>query len=354
MKKDVFSLAAVAFTAVLLTGGFTVVPSALAERDHKDKEEAYVPVMPLGLTAGALRTPADNPITKEKVELGKLLFFDTRLSKDGTINCATCHAPEFGFAEPRKVSTGIGGAQGGRNAPTVINSGFSFFQFWDGRAPSLEEQAKGPMANPIEMGHSLEGATKAIDEAEGYEHYFKEAFGDHDVTIDRIAQAIASFERTVLSGNSAWDRYTVGHDEHALSDSAKRGLKLFEGKAKCSQCHVGFNLSDGIFHNIGVGMKAKQPDLGRFVVSGQPVDKGAFKTPTLRDISRTAPYMHDGSLATLKAVVEFYERGGEPNRNLDPKITRMKLSEQDENDLVAFLESLEGDWRFTRPTSLPK
>lgn len=347
MKNHLVSLSAVVITAAVLAGAAACAATAMAA-------DAYIPPMPLGLQAGALRTPADNPITKEKVELGKLLFFDTRLSKDGTINCATCHAPEFGFAEPRKVSTGIGGAQGGRNAPTAINSGFSFFQFWDGRSPSLEDQATGPMANPIEMGHTLEAVTKAVSSVESYRPYFKAAFGDETVTIDRIAQAVASFERTLLSGNSAWDRYAVGHDEGALSDSAKRGLKLFEGKAKCSLCHAGFNLSDGIFHNLGVGMSAAEPDLGRFKVTGQPADKGAFKTPTLRDISKTAPYMHDGSQATLEEVVEFYNKGGEPNPTLDVKVVKLDLSAQEKADLVAFMKALDGDWKFVRPTAIPK
>ncbi|MBI5505035.1 MAG: c-type cytochrome [Deltaproteobacteria bacterium] len=347
MKNHVVSLSAVAIAAAVFAGGAACVPAAMAA-------DASPAPMPLGLQAGALRTPADNPITTDKVELGKLLFFDTRLSKDGTINCATCHAPEFGFAEPRKVSTGIGGAQGGRNAPTAINSGFSFFQFWDGRAPNLEEQAKGPIANPIEMGHTLEDATKAIASVPGYKPLFKAAFGDETVTTDRIAQAIASFERTLLSGNSAWDRFAVGHDESALSDSAKRGLRLFEGKAKCSLCHAGFSLSDGIFHNLGVGMAAAEPDLGRFKVTGQPADKGAFKTPTLRDISKTAPYMHDGSQATLEEVVDFYNKGGEANPTLDVKVVKLDLSAQDKADLVAFMKSLDGDWKFARPTASPK
>lgn len=347
MKRPRTCMSAVLIACVLLASSAPVAPSARAS-------DAYVPPMPLGLQAGALRVPADNPVTKEKVELGRLLFFDTRLSKDGTINCATCHAPEFGFAEPRKVSTGIGGAQGGRNAPTVINSGFAFFQFWDGRAGSLEEQAKGPIANPIEMGHTLEGATAAIASVAGYKPYFKAAFGDEKVTIDRIAQAIASFERTVVSGNSAWDRYAVGNDQGALDASAKRGLALFEGKAKCSSCHAGFNLSDGIFHNLGVGMKAAEPDLGRFKVSAQEADKGAVKTPTLRDISKTAPYMHDGSQATLEEVVEYYNRGGEPNPYLDPKIVSLGLSVQEKADLVAFMKSLDGDWKVARPTDIPK
>ena len=221
---------------------------------------------PLGLDQDMFQVPEENPMTAEKVELGKLLYFDKRLSKDGTISCASCHDPKKGFTDQQQFSKGINGQFGTRNAPTVLNSAFNYFQFWDGRAASLEEQAVGPMANPVEMAHTLEGATQAIANIPGYKPYFKAAFGTEEVTIDRIAQAIATFERTLLSGNSAWDRSIYGGDKNALSESAKRGLQLFEGKALCTRCHVGFNLTDNLFHNLGVGMDQKDPDLGRRVV----------------------------------------------------------------------------------------
>jgi cytochrome c peroxidase len=168
-----------------------------------------------------------------------------------------------------------------------------------------------------------------------------------------MTKAIATFERTVLSGNSKWDQHLDGL-ETALSDSAKRGLELFEGKALCTRCHVGFNLTDGLFHNLGVGMAAAEPDLGRYVVTKEESDKGAFKTPTLRDITRTAPYMHDGSVATLEEVIELYVRGGEKNQWLDVKMEPLALSDQDKKDLLAFLQSLEGDWKFDEPRLLPQ
>ncbi len=309
---------------------------------------------PLGIDVEALLIPEDNPLSAAKIELGKMLYFDGRLSADGTISCATCHDPTKGFTDQAAVSTGIDGQKGGRSAPTVINTGFIHFQFWDGRAPSLEEQAKGPIENPIEMGTTHEAVVEKLSKVEGYKPLFNAAFGSEEVTIDRIAMAIASFERTVLSGNSAWDRYVYNRDESALSESARRGLELFEGKALCTRCHVGFNLTDSLFHNLGVGMDAEEPDLGRYVVTKQEKDKGAFKTPTLRDISKTAPYMHDGSVATLEEVIELYDRGGEPNEWLDPKMEKLGLTDQEKADLLAFMLSLDGDWKIAAPEKLPE
>ena len=316
--------------------------------------EEFPLAIPLGLDRDAMNIPTDNPLTREKVDLGRLLYFDPRLSADGTISCASCHDPNKGWAEHTPVSTGIRGQKGGRNSPTVLNSAFGLFQFWDGRAGSLEDQAKGPIANDIEMGNSHDVCAQTIGSIEGYKPFFKAAYGDEKVTIERMSQAIASFERTILSGNSAWDRHTQKNDATALSESAKRGLALFEGKAFCTRCHVGFNLSDGIFHNIGVGMTASEPDMGRHKVTGKEEDKGAFKTPILRDLKRTGPYMHDGSVATLAQVVDFYDRGGEPNQWLDPKMVKLGLTAQEKADIVAFLESLEGDWVPMARPELPK
>lgn len=310
--------------------------------------------MPLGLDAGYMQIPEDNPLTPEKVELGKLLYFDKRLSKDGTISCATCHDPSKGWTDQQKNSEGISNQFGDRNAPTVLNSAFFFSQFWDGRAATLEEQALGPIQNPIEMGNTLKNAVATLKTIEGYKKYFAAAFGDEEITADRMAKAIASFERTVLSGNSAWDRHTQLKDLTALSESAKRGLELFEGKALCTRCHVGFTLSDSLFHNLGVGMNKENPDLGRFKVTGQEADKGAFKTPALRDLERTAPYMHDGSVATLEEVIELYARGGEANPWLDAKMQPLDLTPEEKQDLLAFLRSLEGDWQPIETPALPE
>ncbi len=311
--------------------------------------------LPLGLQAGAAYVPEANPLTAEKVELGKLLYFDPRLSLDRTVSCASCHNPFHGFADPAPTSKGVGGKVGARNSPTVINRLFSKEQFWDGRAEDLEAQAKGPLTNPVEMAMpSHDAVVERVAAVHGYAPYFKKAFGDEKVTIDRIAQAIASYERTVVAGNSPYDRYVAG-DKDALSAAAQRGSMLFDGKANCRVCHAGFNFTDESYHNLGVGMDAAKSDAGREEVTKQEGDRGAFKTPTLRNVAQTAPYMHDGSEATLRDVVEFYNRGGRPNPQLSKEIRPLGLSARDVDDLVAFLEALTGEVRnATPPASLPQ
>ena len=326
--------------------------------------------LPKGLPADLweILVPPENPVTPEKVALGRQLYFDKRLSKDGTVSCATCHDPAKGFADGKKVAEGIGGKKGARNSPTVLNAVFYEFQFWDGRAASLEEQAKGPMINPVEMGmDSHDQVVKAIRGVPAYQQAFQKVFG-REPGIDDVAAAIATFERTVLSGDSAFDRFHAG-DKAAMSESAQRGSELWNGKARCNTCHpfgnATPNFSDNKFHNIGVAAKGRDfaglarkaatvgspdelafsPDfteLGRFVATKQPKDIGAFKTPGLRDIALSAPYMHDGSEATLQDVVVFYDKGGEPNPYLDGGIVPLKLTDQEKKDLVAFMESLTG------------
>jgi cytochrome c peroxidase len=339
------------FSRIALT--FSLAGLALTTSVLEVYADDYELKAPLGVDLDALQVPDDNPLTAAKIELGELLYFDGRLSSDGTVSCASCHDPAKGFTDQLPFSKGVDGQQGARSAPTVINTAFGFSQFWDGRAATLEAQAGGPIENPIEMASSHEQAEKTIAGIAGYAPYFEKAFGDATVNIDRITKAIASYERTVLSGNSAWDRFVDG-DKSALSEAAQRGLGLFEGKANCTRCHVGFNLTDSLFHNLGVGMAADKPDLGRYEISKEEEDKGAFKTPTLRDIQRTAPYMHDGSVATLEEVVDLYVRGGEKNQWLDVKMVPLELTDEDKKDLLAFLRSLEGDWKPEPPPALPK
>jgi cytochrome c peroxidase len=312
--------------------------------------------------------PPDNPVTPEKVALGRKIYYDKRLSKDGTQSCASCHDPEKGFSDGRKIAEGIDGKKGARNSPTILNAVFNEFQFWDGRAQTLEEQCKGPMINPVEMGMESHDAVVAVVRGiPEYRQAFLKTFG-REPTIDDIAAAIATFERTAVSGDSAFDRFQGG-DKGALSESAQRGWTLWSGKARCNTCHpfgnATPNFSDNKFHNVGVAAKnrdfaslarkaatvsnpselAFSPDfteLGRFVVTKQPKDIGAFKTPGLRDIALTAPYMHDGSEATLADVVTFYNKGGEPNPYLDGGIVPLNLTDQEKQDLVAFMESLTG------------
>lgn len=322
----------------------------------------------LPLDLWELLIPPDNAVTPEKIELGRRLYYDKRLSADGTVSCATCHDPEKGFADGKKVGEGIAGKKGARNSPTVLNAMFNEFQFWDGRAATLEEQAKGPMTNPVEMGMKDHGAVvAAVAKDPSYVAEFQKVFG-RPITIDDIAAAIATFERTVLSGDSAFDRFQAG-DKLALSASAQRGWALWNGKARCNTCHPFAantpNFSDNKFHNIGVAAKARDfatlarkaaqvadlqqlafdpnfTELGRFIATKQPKDLGAFKTSGLRDIALTAPYMHDGSEPTLMSVVEFYNKGGEPNPFLDGGITPLKLSHEEIHDLVMFMEALTG------------
>lgn len=297
-------------------------------------------VIPKGL--GELKHPEDNLSDPLKIALGKQLYFDPRLSADKTVSCASCHNPAHGWSDARSTSAGVGGQVGGRNAPTVLNAAFHRFQFWDGRAGTLEEQALGPIANPIEMNLPVEEAVKRLNEVEGYKKQFNEIFGS-DVTKETLAKAIAAYERTILSGDAPYDRYKAG-DKSALSEAAVRGMTLFFGRANCSACHSGPNFTDFAFHNIGIGMDKPEPDQGRFVVSKLEGDTGAFKTPTLREVARTAPYMHDGSLKTLEEVIDHYVKGATPNKYLDEEIFNMKLTDQDKADLVAFLkEGLSSD-----------
>jgi cytochrome c peroxidase len=315
----------------------------------------YTLALPLGLQASAAYVPDSNPLSTTKVELGHLLYFDKRLSQGDTVACATCHDPAHGFAEPRKTSTGVGGKVGARNAPTVINRLFSKEQFWDGRAADLEDQAKGPITNPIEMTMpSAEAVAAKIGAVAGYRPLFEKAFGTPEVTMDRIAQAIASFERTVVAGNSPFDRYQAG-DHAAMGAAAVRGMAVFNGKGNCVTCHAGFNFTDESFHNLGVGIGAAVPDLGRVKISRAEGETGAFKTPTLRNVAQTAPYMHDGSEATLEAVVAYYDRGGNPNPHLSKEIRPLHLTAGERTDLVAFLRALTGDGpRVKTPARFPQ
>ncbi len=315
------------------------VAAALALFPLLGQRPGLAPRVPLGLAP--IVWPADNPYTKEKAELGRLLYFDARLSADGTVSCATCHDPKHAFSDGQPVSTGIRGQKGNRNAPTVINRAYSLAQFWDGRAPSLEAQAVGPMANPLEMGNTHTTVVATLKGLPGYRVLFRKAFGVEDFSIEHVAKAIATFERTVLSGNAPYDRFRAG-DKTALTDAQVRGMRVYFDRAKCDQCHEGVNFTTNMYANLGVGMNQPNPDPGRFAVTRNPRDWGAFKTPTLREIALTAPYMHDGSLKTLEQVVDFYDKGGEPNKNLDERMKPLKLSAQEKADLVAFLTALSG------------
>jgi cytochrome c peroxidase len=323
------------------------------------------PVLPLGLSQGAAQiTGLDkNPLTRAKIELGRQLYFDKRLSADATVSCASCHDPSMGYSAHTKTGVGIRGQLGGRNSPVSFNRILTGAQFWDGRADSLEAQAVGPIQNPIEMGFTHEGVVKRLAELPVYKKQFEKIFGE--LTIDRVGQAIAAFERAIVTAPSPYDYYEqmkafagldaediaddpdlakryaevkAAVEAHPMSEDAKRGRDIFfTEKGNCTACHVGANLADEKFHNIGIGMDAEKPDLGRVAISKDPKDTGAFKTPTVRNVSLTAPYMHDGSIATLEEVVEWYAKGGHANQHLSDKIRPLQLSAQDKADLVAFM-----------------
>lgn len=342
-----------------LVAMFLLLAVSLLRAVSPESQSEKPPKPPLGLPA--VQWPSDNPYSSEKAELGRLLYFDGRLSSSGKISCASCHEPQKAFTDGSAVSTGIGGQKGGRSAPTVINRAYSTRQFWDGRAHSLEEQAKGPIANPLEMT-----AEKAADAAHtesikrlsaipGYAKRFEKVFGVNKFDIDHVAKAIATFERTVYSGNAPYDRYNAG-DKQALTPAQVRGMNLFFNKTACDSCHLGFNFTDGSYVNIGIGMDQPNPDLGRYQVTNKDEDRGAFKTPTLRDIAHTAPYMHDGHLKTLEEVVEHYNRGGIKNPTLDQRMKPLNLTEQEKQDLVAFLKALNGEgWQQVKsPEEFPK
>lgn len=303
-------------------------------------QESNVLTIPAGL--GKLKIPSTNPLTADKVALGKQLYFDPRLSRDSTISCSSCHSPDKGWSNGERFATGIKGQKGGRSAPTIVNAAYQRFQFWDGRAIELEGQALGPIQNPIEMDMTLDEVVERLNGIGGYREQFQKVFRS-DVTSEGIARALASFERTVLSGDAPFDRYKAG-DKTALSEAAQRGYDVFFNKAHCSACHAGANFTDGAFHNIGVGMDDPKPDVGRQEHSHLEGDRGSFKTATLREVGRTAPYMHDGRFATLEDVVDYYNKGGTPNAQLDEEIYALELNDQQKSDLVTFLkEGLSSD-----------
>jgi cytochrome c peroxidase len=291
---------------------------------------ALVLVIPLGLDLH-MPVPEDNPLTAEKVALGRRLFHDTRLSRNRTISCASCHDPRRAFSTNRALAIGVDGRVGRRNAPAIINRGYGRAFFWDGRSALLEEQVLQPIQDANEMDLTLDEARARI--------------GIEPIS---IAQALASYVRSILAGDSPFDRFING-DRSALTAEEQRGLRLFRGKANCTACHLGPTFSDEQFHNTGIAWKRQSnaasgafADHGRFTVSRNEIDRGAFKTPTLREVARTAPYMHDGSLATLEEVVEYYDRGGNHNPQLDSELHPLRLDAEDKRAIVAFLKTLSG------------
>lgn len=312
-------------------------------------------VPPLGLDS-IPEPPTSNAPTEAKIRLGRRLFFDPILSDDHSMSCASCHRPDQGFASDQTVAVGVGGKKGPRNAPTILNRSFGQHFFWDGRATTLEEQALQPITNPVELGSSVEAVLQRLQADGSYLEQFAAAFGSTDsqvtpnetITADNLAKAIASFERTLVVGNSPADQFRASRYE-SLTPRQRAGMWIFESRGKCWQCHSGGNLSDEKFHNTGVGFGTTNRDLGRYIVSKDEQDRFAMKTPTLRGIAQTAPYMHDGSVATLREVVEFYNKGGSPDDpDLDERIRPLKLTEDEVIALAEFLEALSPSDPFGR------
>lgn len=292
--------------------------------------------------------PEDNPMTPEVLNLGQTLFFDPRLSGNNETSCATCHEPSLGYGDGRPTFVTFNGGDGTRNSPTLINVGYYRLYFWDGRASSLEEQAAGPIENPNEMNQNMDELILELKAIEGYNTLFQAAFND-GITKQNLTKALAAFERQIVVNDTPFDRFLKGNT-NALTEQELRGLSLFTGKAFCSKCHTGSNLSDNNFNNIGLDSN----DDGRFAITKKIGDVGRFRTSSLYGISHTAPYMHDGSLATLEEVVDYYDRGGGDHRNksfyLKNFMSPIGLTPDEKKDLIAFLKTLSGEPPiFTRP-----
>ncbi|CDN73010.1 cytochrome-c peroxidase [Elizabethkingia anophelis] len=327
-----------------------------------EAEENFQDIGPLA----DMQYPADNPYSEDKMELGKTLFFDPRLSKSGQIACASCHNPELGWADGNRVSFGHDRQNGTRNAPTLLNIGFAKTFFWDGRSATLEEQVKAPIENPVEMNLHMSLATKKIRKIKGYKPYFEKAFGTTEITEDRIAKAIATFERSLISPPSRFDKFVSGK-RNALTDAEVKGLHLFRTKANCINCHNTPYFSDQKFHNLGLTYYGrKYEDLGRYLVTLKNEDVGKFKTPTLREVSENKPYMHNGLFPELANIVMMYNagmgreapRGDQVN---DPKfphksemIEKLNMTDEEVFDVVAFLKTLNSYKYKMRAPELPK
>ncbi|MBM3793849.1 MAG: cytochrome-c peroxidase [Acidobacteria bacterium] len=321
--------------------------------------QPFIVKPPLGLPP--VPAPKDNPLTRETVFLGRKLFFDKVLSRDNTVSCASCHDPRHAFADPKPVSGGVNGKKGNRNAPALLNIAYSGILFWDGRAPNLEAQAGGPVENPLEMAHSLVGVERKLAASPVYVDLFAKAWGPGAITWEMAAKSIASYQRTLVSGNSRFDRYYYGGDKMAMTPSAIRGLKLYLNPslkaANCVSCHridvKSSTFTEDRFHNTGAAwdpVKKTLLDLGRSLIQPGPKMAGAFRSMTLRNIARSAPYMHDGAIKTLEESIDFYFDGGRPNTNIsvdmpDPGLPDIPKAEQAQakKDLVEFMKMLDGD-----------
>lgn len=289
--------------------------------------------------------PKDNQLNDDRIELGKMLFFDPRLSGDGNMSCATCHSPLFGWSDGLPTAKGFKSKVLGRASPTVTNTAYNSLQMWDGRKKSLEDQALGPMLSSVEMNVDISQAIDFLKSNKTYVNAFKAAYPKDGISEESLAKAIASFERTILSRNSAFDRWVAG-DKKAMTKNQIKGFKLFMDpeKGNCEVCHSAPNFTDNGFHNIGLASYGiENPDMGRYAIKPIGILKGAFKTPTLRDVEYTAPYFHDGSAKDLRKVVVHYVKGGETLQDLDPNMKKLKLNDREIDAIVDFMKALSSE-----------
>jgi len=297
--------------------------------------------------------PADNAPNAARVALGQTLFFDPRLSGDGNMSCATCHNPGLGWSDGQGTARGVKSSVLGRASPTVINTAYNSIQMWDGRKASLEDQAMGPMQANVEMNMDIPKLFQWLGGNEGYKKMFDKAYPGQGINEGTVSKAIASFERTAISRNSPFDKWVKG-DAKAMTAQQVKGFEVFAGKGNCMACHSGANFTDNGFHNLGLASwGAAEPDMGRYAIKPVNAMKGAFKTPTLRDIARTAPYFHDGSAQTLMDVVEHYDTGGTVKTNLSPNMKPLNLTQDEKLALVAFMEALTSPYKPVKVPALP-
>lgn len=331
------------FRFALLVGVVVLTVSVLAAEPPPYLPRDTLPAklkldeVPLGLEPRPL--PKDSPLTQERVALGRRLFFDPILSADNTVACASCHQPSHGFAGTEARPRGIRGQRAARRAPSLLNRAYGTAFFWDGRESTLEGQALRPIEDPAEMGSTIAAALDRLRANPAYKAQFEAAFSD-GVTAANLSRALASFERVLLRGDSVIDRFRRKGDTQAVTAQQRQGLWLYESKGRCWRCHSGANFTDEAYHNTGVSWGKEPIDLGRYSVTKKAEDRGRFKTPTLRGVSLSGPYMHDGSLTSLEDVIEFYNRGGGANPNRDPTLAPLDLSKDEVGSLVAFLKAL--------------
>jgi len=331
-------------------GLFLVLASLLLAACGGSVDSTPPPLVAVPGDFPALPVPAGNALTADRIELGRKLFFDKRLSRTGEVSCGSCHLQEHAFSDPSPLSIGVHGRRGTRNAPSLANLAYNTSFFWDGGVPTLEQQVVVPIMNPLEMDMTVGEVVAIIAADPGYTDLFRRAY-DTLPSSATLTRAIASFVRTMVSSNSRYDRFGRG-DKGAMNEQEQRGMRLFFGeKADCFHCHLGFNFTNNSFRNNG--LYAEYADSGRMLVTENPIDLGKFKVPSLRNVALTAPYMHDGSLATLEDVLAHYVAGGKVNMNIDPLMHPLNLDEQEQADLIAFLKTLTDEEFINNPRFRP-